>query len=136
MNYLKLLQCNKKIDVNVNDTTKLNYVYISNVVTAFEIILEKGSSKHTYEILDKQKGYYTDTEIAELLVKFYKKTDKYSEWINYLNVSANFDGHLYPADNNRLGKLGWKITTTALQGIKEIADTFDETTCDCDCNCK
>mgnify|MGYP000274190065 CR=1 FL=1 len=133
MDYLKLLQCDKKIDININDTTKLNYVYITNVVSALDILLDRGSSKFVYEIIDKQNSYYTDTQIAELLVKFYKKTTDYKKWINYINSPQHFNERLYPHDNNRLLKLGWEIKISAEQGLKIIANTFDETHSKCDC---
>lgn len=118
---------------SISKTNFLNYVYITNVISALEILFEKGSPDNVYEIINKQNGYYTDKQIAELLVKFYKKTTDYKKWINYINSPQRFNEHLYPHDNNRLLKLGWEIKISIEQSLKIISNTFDETHCKCDC---
>jgi dTDP-glucose 4,6-dehydratase len=125
IDYLQLLQCNKKIEINLNDTTKINYVYVSNIVTAFEILLSNGSSNKVYKAIDQKYGYNDDLSIAKLAIKFYKKTTDYNKWINYLNLPLHYNMHPRLTENNNLLNLGWKIIINAEQGIKLIADDFD-----------
>ncbi len=121
--YLTFLKNGNKIPVQTKSTRVFNYVYIDNVVTAIQIMFEKGEKGKIYNILDKKHGCYDDDKLAKTLVRYYYETKKYKKWIKYIDDKpCKFTE--CPEDNEELRKLGWKITTNVKKGLKIVADYY------------
>ena len=122
-NYLSCLDNNKKIPVHINAVKKANYIYIDNVVSALEIILDKGAVGQTYKIINDKDGCYSDLDLARALVKYRKRTYNYTKWIEYINDRPCLKEDC-PTDNSELKKLGWKLSVSTKTGLKIMAKYY------------
>ena len=58
-------------------------------------------------------------EIAKLLIKLIKNTEKYDEWIEYVE-DRPFNDQRYYISNKKLKDLGWTIEVSLMNGINEL----------------
>jgi dTDP-glucose 4,6-dehydratase/UDP-glucose 4,6-dehydratase len=62
---------------------------------------------------------YSILEVAKLLIKKIKNSEKYSEYIEYIE-DRPFNDQRYYISNSTLKALGWKITVDFEKGLDEL----------------
>ena len=123
--YLTLLKNDKKIPIEIHAIELENYIYIDNVVTAFEIILKRGSVGVIYRIITdiNDDGYKCDLDLARSLICFFYNTGNYNKWIKYINNKTCRKIEDF-GTNEELKELGWKISVSTTEGLKIVADSY------------
>ena len=82
--FIKLLNENKKVTIQGNGSTLRAFMYVSDTVKAFDIILNKGKIGEIYNIGCDEGMEYSVKDIAQILIKMIKNTEQYDDWIEYI----------------------------------------------------
>jgi len=117
--FIKLLKENKKITIQGDGSSVRGFLHVDDTVVAFEKILEKGEIGEIYNIGCDENMEYSIIEIAKILIKMIKNTEKYSEWIEYIEDRPYNDKRYY-INNEKLKKMGWKIKTDLIEGLTNL----------------
>ena len=117
--FIKLLKENNKVTIQGNGSTLRAFMYVSDAVNAFDIILNKGIVGEIYNIGCNEGMEYTILDVAKILIKLIKNTDNYTEWIEYIK-DRPFNDARYYISNDKLKDLGWDIKVNFIDGIKLI----------------
>ena len=119
--FIELLYKDIKVPIQGEGDSIRNFLYIDDVVNAFDIILNKGKIGEIYNIGGENEHEYSVLDIAKLLIKLIKNTDDYENWIEYI-IDRPFNDKRYYLTNSKLRNLGWNITWTVQNGIKYILE--------------
>lgn len=117
--FIKLLKENKKVTIQGDGSNIRGFLYISDVVKAFECIFENGSIGEIYNIGCDENMEYSVMDVAKLLISFIKNTDNYTEWIDYI-IDRPFNDKRYYISNEKLKNLGWEIQVDFINGLKKL----------------
>lgn len=115
--FIELLNNDKKVTIQGDGLNVRAFLHVNDTVLAFKYILEKGEIGEIYNIGCDEGMEYSVLDIAKMLVKLIKNTDNYEEWIEYVE-DRPFNDKRYYISNEKLKKLGWKITINFEEGIK------------------
>ncbi|KAK5582580.1 hypothetical protein RB653_004165 [Dictyostelium firmibasis] len=116
--FINLLLNNKKCTIHGSGKNTRNYLYIDDIVSAFDIILRKGEIGNIYNIgtdfeisnLDVAKN------IIDLCLTNVIGIDDYNKYINYID-DRPFNDHRYNINYSKLSNLGWKKSISWEDGI-------------------
>lgn len=117
--FIQLLKNNKKVTIQGDGSCVRSFLHAFDVAKAFETILHKGNLGEIYNIGGDDSHEYTVMEIAQKLIKLIKGTEKYNEWIEYIE-DRPFNDKRYYITNEKLKALGWEIEYDLDQGLKTI----------------
>lgn len=116
--FIKLLSENKKVTIQGDGSVVRAFLHSSDTVSAFQTILEKGKVGEIYNIGCDDNMEYSVLNIAHILIKMIKNTDKYDDWIEYIE-DRPFNDQRYYISNNKIKSLGWSIKMNLFDGLKE-----------------
>jgi dTDP-glucose 4,6-dehydratase len=117
--FIKLLKEDKKVTIQGNGSAVRAFLHAYDTATAFETILERGEIGEIYNIGCDDGMEYSVMEIAKILIKFIKNTDKYKEFIEYVE-DRPFNDQRYYISNEKVKKLGWSIKVNLIDGLREL----------------
>ena len=117
--FIKQLKNNKKITIQGDGSSIRAFLHSYDTSKAFECILDKGKLGEIYNIGCDEGMEYSVLDVAKIIIKNIKKTDKYDEWIEYIQ-DRPFNDKRYFISNAKLKKLGWQIEINFLDGLKSI----------------
>jgi dTDP-glucose 4,6-dehydratase/UDP-glucose 4,6-dehydratase len=115
--FIKLLKENKKVTIHGDGSNVRGFLHAYDTATAFETILEKGFIGEIYNIGCNDGMEYSVIDIAKTLIQFIKKTDKYDEWIEYVE-DRPFNDKRYYISNQKLKDLGWEIKKEFFENLR------------------
>jgi len=105
---------------------KRNYVYVEDVVKAFEIILHRGVIGEIYNIGTEQQ--ITNLELAKKLISLFNKDEaKNIEFVE----DRPFNDQRYLIDSRKLYNLGWKTTISFDEGLEKTVKWIMDKTEQC-----
>jgi dTDP-D-glucose 4,6-dehydratase len=122
--FIKLLFEDKKVTIQGDGSNVRAFIHVADVVKAFDIILEKGVIGEIYNIGSDDNEEYTVKYVAEMLIKKIKKTDNYSEYIEYI-TDRPFNDKRYYISNEKIKRLGWNITKNFDEGIDNLIEIYN-----------
>jgi UDP-glucose 4,6-dehydratase len=122
--FIKLLFEDKKVTIQGDGSNVRAFIHVADVVNAFDIILEKGVIGEIYNIGSDDNEEYTVKYVAEMLIKKIKKTDNYSEYIEYI-TDRPFNDKRYYISNEKIKRLGWNITKNFDEGIDNLIQMYN-----------
>ena len=122
--FIKLLSENKKVTIQGDGSNVRAFIHVFDVVKAFDIILEKGVIGEIYNIGSDENEEYTVKYIAEMLINKIKKTENYSEYIEYI-TDRPFNDKRYYISNEKIKNLGWDITEDFDEGINNLIKMYE-----------
>eukprot|EP01097_Dermamoeba_algensis_P005989 TRINITY_DN376_c0_g2_i5.p1 TRINITY_DN376_c0_g2~~TRINITY_DN376_c0_g2_i5.p1 ORF type:complete len:344 (-),score=62.99 TRINITY_DN376_c0_g2_i5:910-1941(-) len=98
-----------------------NFIYISDVVAAFDTVLHKGVIGETYNI-------GTDFEVSNLtvakdLIKKFGLSDRESEFIKFVE-DRKFNDRRYAIDSSKLKGLDWSAKVAWDEGLQKTIDWY------------
>ena len=117
--FIKQLKENTKVTIQGNGDNLRSFLHVSDVCSAFEIILTNGKIGEIYNIGSDENTEYSVLQVAQLLINLIKDTNQCDEWITYIE-DRPFNDMRYFISNQKLKDLGWEIKIDFLNGIKEL----------------
>lgn len=117
--FIKLLNSGNKVTINGSGSHLRSFLHVTDVVKAFELLLEKGSLGQVYNIGCDEGMEYSSKEIAIILIKKIKNTDDYEKWITYI-PDRPFHDQRYYISNQKIRDLGWDITIQLDDGLNGL----------------
>lgn len=114
--FTTLLSRNEICELHGDGTQLRSYLYIDDVCTAFELILEKGEIGKVYNIGSELET--KNIEVWKYLMQIFRK--EYPQYLAYANddhyiryvADRNFNDRRYWMDCEEIKKLGWKQQRT------------------------
>jgi UDP-glucose 4,6-dehydratase len=117
--FIQQLQNNEQLTIQGDGTARRSFLHVDDTCNAFEIILTSGVVGEIYNIGADDESEFTVLEIAKLLVRLMKATENYQSFIKFIK-DRPFNDSRYFISNEKLKRLGWKITIPFLEGIKKL----------------
>lgn len=117
--FIKLLKENKKVTVHGDGNYVRAFLHSYDTARAFELILKKGVIGEIYNIGCHDE--YSIMDITKKIIKLVKKTENYSEWIEFVEDRAYNDIRYY-IDYSKLKNLGWVIVKDFDEELKKICE--------------
>ena len=121
--FIKLLKENKKVTIQGNGSSVRAFLHAYDTAKAFETILEKGVVGEIYNIGCDENMEYSVLEIAKILIKLIKKSDNYTDYIEYIEDRPYNDMRYY-ISNQKLKDLGWNIEVDLLSGLNDLINDY------------
>lgn len=119
--FIKLLKEDSKVTIQGDGTNVRAFIHVFDVVRAFDVILEKGVIGEIYNIGSDDNEEYSVKHVAEMLIKKIKKTEAYSDHIEYIQ-DRPFNDKRYYISNEKIKNLGWGIKENFEDGINKLID--------------
>nr|QBK93665.1 MAG: GDP-mannose 4,6 dehydratase [Pithovirus LCPAC404] len=120
--FIEFLRNNEKCTIHGNGKMLRSFIYIDDVVRAFETVLLKGVIGETYNIGIREE--YSVIDVANKLIQMIKGDDvNPDDWITYVQ-DRNFNDCRYLIDTSELEALGWKCKTKFDDSLKIIVDQY------------
>lgn len=117
--FIKLLKENKKLTIYGDGNHIRGFLHVSDVITAIELILIKGTISEIYNIGVEKEFEYSVLDIAKILIKLIKNSTEYNDFIEYVS-DRPFNDKRYYISNDKIKSLGWDIKKNFMDCIKEL----------------
>lgn len=121
--FINLLKHNKRCTIHGNGSALRSYVYIDDVSSAFETILEKGVIGEIYNIHSPYE--YSVLEVSKELIKLIHKSDNYYNYIKFVEDRI-YNDYRYHISGDKLLSLGWKPIVSFVDGLKKTIEWYQE----------
>ena len=113
--FIDLLKNNKKLTIHGRGDNVRAFLHVNDLCEAFKLILTKGVIGEIYNIGSEDE--YTVLEVADILIKKIKKTEKIEDYIEYID-DRPFNDKRYWISDTKIKELGWIIE-------KKFSDELD-----------
>ena len=117
--FIELLNADKKVTIQGDGLCVRAFLHSEDASRAFELILEKGEIGEIYNIGCDEGMEYSVLDVAKILIKMIKKTEKTDEWIEYVK-DRPFNDKRYYISNQKLKNLGWTIEVNFVKGLEDL----------------
>jgi dTDP-glucose 4,6-dehydratase/UDP-glucose 4,6-dehydratase len=117
--FIKLLQENQKVTIQGDGSNVRGFLYVTDVINAINLILNKGIIGEIYNIGSDENQEYSVLETAHKIIKLIKNTENYNDWIEYID-DRPFNDKRYYISNNKVKELGWEIKVDFDSGLKML----------------
>jgi len=117
--FIELLKNNKKVTIQGTGNSIRSFLHVSDTISAFDIILQKGKIGEIYNIVCDEGMEYSVIDIAKILIKKIKNTTEYEKWIEYIE-DRPFNDIRYYISNSKLKDLGWNIHIDFMNGLDKL----------------
>jgi len=123
--FITRLEKNQKLQIQGDGTCVRNFIYIDDVVDAFELVLFKGVIGEIYNIGGTIENEFSVMQVAKLLITLFKgEHANFQDWIEYI-PDRPFNDKRYFIDNTKICALGWKQNWDFLRGIMETIHYYE-----------
>jgi UDP-glucose 4,6-dehydratase len=119
--FVGLLKDNKKCTIHGRGDTQRSFVFVNDVVNAFDIILHKGSVNNIYNIGSCHEHSVLD--VTTRIIKILKGTDKYEDYVEFVK-DRNFNDKRYYIDDQKLKTLGWEPVVSFDEGLRQVVEWY------------
>jgi UDP-glucose 4,6-dehydratase len=121
--FISCLLKGEKCPVHGNGTTRRNFIYIDDVVSALELILFKGQTGKIYNIGNDCE--YSVMDILAILVDMIKKGDSSLDWADHVS-DRNYNDKRYAINDVEIKKLGWKPIYNFDEGMTKTVNWYTQ----------
>jgi dTDP-glucose 4,6-dehydratase len=114
-----------KLTLHGDGSNTRNFLYVTDVANAFEVIMHKGTPGHVYNIGGKNE--VSNLKVAKTLLKSFgleKEEDKYITFVK----DRTFNDLRYTINSQKLHDLGWKEEMSWEDGLKTTVDWYKKYT--------
>jgi UDP-glucose 4,6-dehydratase len=102
-----------------------NFLYVTDVANAFDVILHKGTPGHVYNIGGCNE--ISNIDVARELLKIFGYQDEESKWIQHV-PDRKFNDLRYTINSGKLHDLGWKEEMSWEEGLKITVEWYKKYT--------
>ena len=123
--FVSLLQGGKKLTVQGTGEHIRSFIHVSDVCSAFDIILSKGTTGEIYNIGGDESSDYSVMAVAKILIKEINGDTAIGDassdvdWIEYID-DRPFNDKRYYISNDKLKQLGWNPQVDFMDGIRDL----------------
>ena len=119
--FIRLLKEDKKCTIHGINSANVRraFMHVHDVVDAVEVVWKSGKSGEVYNIASDDELSVMD--VTKLIIKTLKNTEKYDEWIEYVE-DRPFNDQRYYICAKKLKELGWSQKRTREDLVKYIQD--------------
>ncbi|XP_027863608.1 dTDP-D-glucose 4,6-dehydratase isoform X1 [Xiphophorus couchianus] len=123
--FLTLLQNNNKCTIQGTLAMSRHFLFVSDAVQAFLLVLEKGTVGDVYNV-----GTSVEIPIVQLareLVRMVKNVaeSEVNDWIEFVSSRPQVDLR-YPIRSEKLQRLGWRAETSWAEGIRQTVKWYQD----------
>ena len=111
----------KKCPIQGTGETRRNFIYVEDVCSALDIIINKGELNNIYNIGSDYE--YSVKQILEILIKELNITGSLEEVSEYVEDRV-FNDFRYTVDCKKLKELGWKLKYSFEEGLKNTIEWY------------
>ena len=126
----KLIPCfinkilnNEKMPIQGEGLAKRAFMFVSDTVSAFELILDNGVIGEIYNIGCDDGYEYTVKEVATTLLSIIREDVDVDSYIEYI-IDRPYNDMRYYISNNKLKELGWIQKVDFISGITKLINHF------------
>lgn len=120
----QLLQ-GKPLTIHGDGTNTRNFLYVTDVANAFDVILHKGTPGHIYNIGGKNE--ISNIKVAKLLLKMLKPDEDEEKWITFV-PDRKFNDLRYTINSSKLHELGWEELMSWEEGLSTTVEWYKKFT--------
>lgn len=119
--FIRLLKEGKKCTIHGINSANVRraFMHVHDVVDAVEVVWKSGKPGEVYNIASDDELSVMD--VTKLIIKTLKNTEKYDEWIEYVE-DRPFNDRRYHICAKKLKELGWSQKRTREDLVKYIQD--------------
>ena len=129
----KLIPCfinkilnNEKMPVQGEGLAKRAFMFVSDTVSAFEIILDNGVIGEIYNIGCDDGYEYTVKQVAKILLSIIRgEQDDVDSHIEYI-IDRPYNDMRYYISNNKLKELGWRQKVDFISGVTKLINHYNK----------
>jgi len=121
--WICLLEQGQPCPVHGDGSNRRSYLYIDDVIAAYDCILHRGTIGEVYNISSSNE--LSNLQLAEKLIKIYGKTDVQS-WRVFVEDRA-FNDKRYHIDGTKIRLLGWSPHMDFDQGLNKTIEWYRNT---------
>lgn len=119
------LMTGKKLTLHGDGTNTRNFLYVTDVASAFDKILHKGTPGHVYNIGGDNE--VSNVKVAQTLLKIFGLEDEEDKWITYV-PDRTFNDLRYTINSSKLHELGWTEKMSWEEGLQTTVDWYKKFT--------
>jgi dTDP-glucose 4,6-dehydratase len=120
--FITLLDRGMNCPIHGNGDEKRSFIYVQDVVNAFDLILKKGIVGEVYNIGTTRE--ISNLEVTHALMKIFSIPENMYEERLYHVKNRCFNDQRYSLDVSKLEELGWKATTSFEEGLNKTVDWY------------
>lgn len=117
--FINMLNRNMDLPIHGSGEESRNFIYISDVVNAFDVILHKGEIGEIYNIGTEYQ--ITNNEVATKLIHVFGDKNK-----KYHVENRCFNDKRYLIDNSKLKQLGWDVKVSFDEGLNKTVEWYNK----------
>jgi UDP-glucose 4,6-dehydratase len=114
--FINLLLNNQKLTIQGDGSCIRAFIYVPDVVHAFDNIINQGEIGEIYNIGSDDNYEYSIMDIAKILLKKLKPDEEIDNWIEYIK-DREFNDKRYYISNQKIKNLGWKQEYSFEEGL-------------------
>ncbi|BFU24305.1 dtdp-d-glucose 4 6-dehydratase putative [Entamoeba histolytica] len=122
--FITLLDRGKNCPLHGCGEEKRSFIYVQDVVNAFDVVLRKGIVGQIYNIGTTRE--ISNNEVAHALLDIFQVPKEEQDSRIYHVKNRCFNDQRYSLDVSKLEKLGWRATTSFEEGLKKTVEWYLE----------
>lgn len=119
--FISQILYNEKMTIHGIGNSVRNYIYVDDVSSAIDIILNKGQINEVYNIGTENE--YSVMDIAKILFNIMRPNEKLEDNLVYVE-DRNFNDKRYCVNSNKLKNLGWKEKSNFYDSIRKTIEWY------------
>jgi dTDP-glucose 4,6-dehydratase len=122
-NFIHAFEYGEKCKIQGDGHQVRSFVYVEDVVEAFDIVLQKGEIGNIYNI-----GINDEYEILDLVKILHQQFELKTEWISHIEYIQDrcFNDKRYAINTDKLNGLGWTQKTRLHEGLAKTIKWYRE----------
>uniref|UniRef100_A0A3Q3AJH8 dTDP-D-glucose 4,6-dehydratase n=1 Tax=Kryptolebias marmoratus TaxID=37003 RepID=A0A3Q3AJH8_KRYMA len=121
--FLTLLQKNKKCTIQGTLPVSRHFLFVSDAVNAFLLVLERGAVGETYNVGTSFE--IPIVQLAQELVRTNVPESEVSDWLEFVPNRPRVDLR-YPIRCEKLQQLGWRADVSWAEGIRQTVKWYQD----------
>jgi UDP-glucose 4,6-dehydratase len=114
-----------KLTLHGDGSNTRNFLYVTDVASAFDIIMHKGTPGHVYNVGGKNE--ISNLNVAKELLKMFGREKEEDKWITFVG-DRQFNDLRYTINSSKLHDLGWKEEMSWEEGMKTTVEWYKKFT--------
>ena len=120
--FITLLDRGQSCPIHGTGEERRSFIYVQDVVNAFDLILKKGKIGEIYNIGTTRE--ISNNEVAHALLDVFNVPKEEQEKRIYHVENRCFNDQRYSLDVSKLENLGWKASTSFEEGLKKTVEWY------------